>query len=146
MKAETGRLRTLREIVAAVALLTAPPMASASSGGMIHFAGAIVAPYLQMTVDAAPVGVAGAQAARVGSLTLTFSAAPGVTAGADVTLRGNDGAQARDLVAARFVDGGARVAAARNGHYRVGRDGGVLSLSPAHAEKDTCVTVVVSYD
>ncbi|CAB3784301.1 hypothetical protein LMG28614_01919 [Paraburkholderia ultramafica] len=53
---------------------------------------------------------------------------------------------ARDLVAARFADSRGQVAVARSGHYQVGRDGGVLSLSPKHAETDTRVTVIVSYD
>jgi hypothetical protein len=142
-------------MAAAVVLLVTPLMAAASGGGTISFAGAVVAPQLRMTAGsvsaaapaAALAGAVGAQAQRPGSgLTLTFSAPPGVTAGADVALQVNDGAPARDLVAARFVDSGGRVAIARNGHYQVGRDGGVLSLSPKQAETDTRVTVIVSYD
>ena len=150
METKARRVRTLGAMAAAMTLLAAPLPASASAGGTISFAGAVVAPQLRMTAGsaaAAQVGTAGAQARRLGSaLTLTFSAPPGVTAGADVALQVNDGAPARDLVAARFVDSGGRLAAPRNGHYKVGRDGGVLSLSPKHAETDTRVTVVVSYD
>jgi hypothetical protein len=153
MKKKASWWRTLG-VMAAMAgttgLLGAPVMASASAGGTISFAGAIVAPQLQMTagtsISGARVGTAGAQAARAGSaLTLTFSAPPGTTSGADVALHVNDGVPAHDLVAARFVDSGGRVATARNGHYQVGRDGGVLSLSPKRADTDTRVTVVVSY-
>jgi hypothetical protein len=36
--------------------------------------------------------------------------------------------------------------AASDGHDRVGRDGGVLSLAPKNAAQDIRVTVVVSYD
>ncbi|MGF6568736.1 hypothetical protein ABH945_000812 [Paraburkholderia sp. GAS333] len=52
----------------------------------------------------------------------------------------------RDAVAARFVDAGRWVGAAHDGHYRVGRDGGVLSLSPKRAGSATPVIVVMSYD
>jgi hypothetical protein len=150
MKTKTSRARTLGAVAGAMTLLAAPLMTSASEGGRVSFVGAIVAPQLQITegsaADGARGGVAGVQTAQAGSaLTLTFKAPPGVTGGADVALQVNDGVPARDLVAARFVDSGGRIAPARNGHYQVGRDGGVLSLSPKDARTDTRVTVVVSY-
>lgn len=146
MKTKTSRLRALGAVAGAMVLVTAPQMASAADGGRISFVGAIVAPQLQITAGTADVGAAGVRTARAGSaLTLTFSAPPGVTSGADVAIQGNDGVPARDLVAARFVDSGGRVAAARNGHYQVGREGGVLSLSPKRADTETRVIVVVSY-
>lgn len=151
METKAWRLRTLGAMAAAMALLVAPLMASASEGGTISFTGAILAPQLQMTAGSAsagaPVGTVGVQAQRLGSArTLTFSAPPGVAASANLALHVNDGAPAHDLVAARFVGSGGRVAAARNGHHQVGRDGGVLSLSPKYAETDTRVTIVMSYD
>lgn len=148
MKTKAWRLRTLGAMV----LLTVPLMASAAGGGTISFAGAIVAPQLHMTAGVAPAGArggaAGNQAERgSAALTVTFSSPPGVAAGADVALQVNDGVPARNLVAARFVESGGRVAEARNGHYQVGRNGGVLSLSPKYADRtDTRVTVVVSYE
>lgn len=146
MRAKTWLWRVL----GAMTLLMAPLMASASGGGAISFTGSIVAPQLQLTAGRAPVGArlgaAGGQAERKDSaLTLTFSAPPGVAAGVDVALQMNGGAP-RDLVAARFVDSGGRVAAARDGHYQVGCHGGVLSLALKYANStDTRVTVVVSY-
>ncbi|RKT26660.1 hypothetical protein B0G69_2422 [Paraburkholderia sp. RAU2J] len=68
-----------------------------------------------------------------------------MTSGVEVALQVNDGVPARDRVAARFVDSGGRIAAARSGHYQVGRDGGTLSLSPKGARTGTRVTAVVSY-
>ena len=151
---KTGRVRfgALSACMATVALVVSPMPAVAASGGTISFSGAIVAP--QLTISAAPAGVvadaAGGRLARTGSaVTLTFSASPGVATGADVALQVNDGATARngDALAERFVDSGGRVfRAASDGHYRVGRDGGVLSLAPKNAALDTRVTVVVSYD
>ncbi|MFM0366351.1 hypothetical protein [Paraburkholderia sediminicola] len=139
-------------LVALVALVAAPMLAVAANGGTISFSGAIVAP--QLAISVAPTGArvdaTGARLEQSGStVTLTFSAAPGVATGADVALQVNSGATARngDALAERFVDSTGRVfRAASDGHYRVGRDGGVLSLAPKHAGQDTRVTVVVSYD
>lgn len=152
---KTGRVRfgALSAGVATAALVVSPMPAVAASGGTISFSGAIVAP--QLTISAAPAGVvadaAGGRLARTGSaVTLTFSASPGVATGADVALQVNDGATAArngDALTERFIDSGGRVSrAASDGHYRVGRDGGVLSLAPKNAALDTRVTVVVSYD
>ncbi|MFM0594607.1 hypothetical protein [Paraburkholderia dilworthii] len=50
-------------------------------------------------------------------------------------------------VATRFVESDGRLASAtRDGHYKVGRDGGVMSLSPKNVAPDTRVKVVMSYD
>jgi hypothetical protein len=149
---KTGRVRfgALSAGVAMAALVVSPMPAVAASGGTISFSGAIVAP--QLTISATPAGAladaAGARLSQTGSaVTLTFSASPGVATGADVALQVNNGATARDALAERFVDSGGRVSrAASDGHYRVGRDGGVLSLAPKSAALDTRVTVVVSYD
>ncbi|QQC64154.1 hypothetical protein [Paraburkholderia ginsengisoli] len=152
MEKNTLRLRTLGAIAGAMVSLATPLMAWAAAGGTISFSGAIVAPQLRMTTGVTsaglPVATAGAQARRMEpALTLTFDAPPGVAAGADVSLQVNDGVPPRNLVAARFVDNGGRPATARNGHYQVGRNGGVLSVSPARADTpDTRVTVVVSYE
>lgn len=153
MKTATGRFVALGT-AATLALMTAPLAASASEGGTIMFSGAIVAP--QLEVAAAPaalgarVGTAGALQGLQGSaVTLTFSGPPGVTAGADVALQVNGGASSHssDSVATRFVERGGRLApATRDGHYKVGRDGGVMSLLPINATPDTRVTVVMSYD
>jgi hypothetical protein len=135
----------------AVALLAAPLTAFAADGGTIWFAGAITAPSLQINaspvVSAMSVGTANAQAARQeAGVALTFNSSPGVVSGADVAVQVVGTAQPRDAVAARFVDSGGRVAAAQDGHYRVGHDGGVLSLSPKRIGSDTPAIVVVSYD
>ncbi|HZZ03849.1 hypothetical protein [Paraburkholderia sp.] len=150
MKTEIGRFGALSAAVAMATLVAAPMPAVAASGGTISFSGAIVAP--QLEISAAPavarVDTEGARLAQTGSaVTLTFSAAPGVATGADVALLVNNGTTARDALAERFVDSAGRVfRAASDGHYRVGRDGGVLSLAPKNAALDTQVTVVVSYD
>lgn len=152
MKTVTGRFGAVGAAAAAVVLMAAPLTASASAGGTITFSGAIVAPQLEVSAAraaaAARVGTAGAQPGqRDSAVTLTFNAPPGVTAGADVALQVNGGTAARDVVATRFVDSGGRVAAAaRDGHYKVGRDGGVMSLSTKKAAPETRVTVVMSYD
>ncbi|MFM0647988.1 hypothetical protein PQR14_27035 [Paraburkholderia bryophila] len=155
MKTATGRFVALGA-AATLALTTAPLAASASEGGTITLSGAIVAP--QLEVSAAPVapgaraGTAGALQGLQGSaVTLTFSGPPGVTAGADVALQVNGGAgsslNSGEGVTTRFVERDGRIAVAtRDGHYKVGRDGGVMSLSPKHVTPDTRVTVVMSYD
>ena len=155
MKTGMGRFGGLSAVAAMatlVALVAAPMLAVAANGGTISFSGAIVAP--QLAISVAPTGArvdaTGARLEQSGSaVALTFSAAPGVATGADVALQVNSGATARngDALAERFVDSRGRVfRAASDGHYRVGRDGGVLSLAPKHAGQDTRVTVVVSYD
>ncbi|CAB3777941.1 hypothetical protein [Paraburkholderia caffeinilytica] len=158
MKTGTGRFRALSAVAAMATLVAAPMPAVAASGGTISFSGAIVAPQLAISAAPAPaqtgarVDATGGQLAQTGSaVTLTFSAPPGVATGADVALQVSNGTTngtaARDTLAERFVDSGGRVfRAASDGHYRVGRDGGVLSLAPKHAAPDTRVTVVVSYD
>ncbi|NMM00989.1 hypothetical protein HHL24_23995 [Paraburkholderia sp. RP-4-7] len=154
MKTGTWQFGALSAAAAMAALVTAPMPAVAASGGTISFSGVIVAPQLEISAGSAPaqagvrVDAAGGRLAQTGSaITLTFSAPPGVATGADVALQVNNGATARDALAARFVDSGGRVfRAADDGHYRVGRDGGVLSLAPKNAAQDTRVTVIVSYD
>ncbi|SOE56733.1 hypothetical protein SAMN05446635_1123 [Burkholderia sp. OK233] len=155
MKTRMGRfggLSAVAAVAALVALVAAPMPAVAANGGTISFSGAIVAPQLAISVTptAARADATGARLEQSGStVTLTFSATPGVATGADVALQVNSGATARngDALAERFVDSTGRVfRAANDGHYRVGRDGGVLSLAPKHAGQDTRVTVVVSYD
>jgi hypothetical protein len=138
-------------VAAAAALLAAPLAVSAANGGVIRFVGAIVAPQLEVSADALPAGAGvGLGSARVTgqglARTVTFSAPPGVGGGADVALEVNGSDAARDLVAARFVDGSGHVAAARDGHYEVSRTGGVLSLKATRASADTRVAVIVSYD
>jgi predicted Zn-dependent protease len=153
MKTGIGRFGAL-SAMAATAMWLAAPMPAAASDGTIFFSGAIVAPSLAISAAPAlaPVGArvdaAGARLAQTGSaVALTFSAAPGVATGADVALQVNNGATARDALVERFVDSGGRVSnAASDGHYRVGRDGGMLSLAPRNATPDTRVTVVVIYD
>ena len=137
-------------VTALAALLAAPLAAAAASGGnggVIHFVGAIVAPPLQISTDAAPLAggvtsVTGQGLAR----TVSFSAPPGAAGGADVALEVNGHAQSGERVAARFVDGNGRVGVARNGHYTVNRSGGVLSLNAKPTDADARVTVVVSYE
>ncbi|MFM0153784.1 hypothetical protein PQR05_28280 [Paraburkholderia sediminicola] len=152
MKTGLVRFGALGAVAAMAALVASPMPAVAASNGTISFSGAIVAPQLAISAAPAPAGArvdaTGGRLAQTGSaVTLTFSAAPGVATGADVALQVNNGATARDAVAGRFVDSGGRVSrAASDGHYRVGRDGGVLSLAPKNAALDTRVTVVVSYD
>jgi len=146
-----GRAPARTIAAVAVALFVAPLTASAASGGTITFIGAITAPPLQISaapmVSAMRLGAANAQAASQGAgVAVSFNAAPGVLSGADVALQPARAAQSRDAVAARFVDSGGRVVAPHDGHYRVGRDGGVLSLSPKASRADTPVIVVVSYD
>ncbi|MFM0504934.1 hypothetical protein [Paraburkholderia caffeinilytica] len=159
MKTGTGQFGALGAVAAMamlVALVAAPMPAVAANGGTISFSGAIVAP--QLAISVAPAGARvdarGARFEQSGSaVTLTFSAAPGVATGADVALQVNSGATAHsgdargDALAERFVDSRGRVfRAASDGHYRLGRDGGVLSLAPKNTGQDTRVTVVVSYD
>lgn len=153
MKTRAWRFGALITVAAMAAMFAGPTVATASSGGAIAFSGAIVAP--QLEISAAPVvgvGLAGAQVRHGASaVTLTFNAPPGVATGADVALQVNGGAAARDgAIAARFVDRAGRVfAAARDGHYRVGREGGVLALSARKGNgvgAETRVIVVVSYD
>ena len=159
MKTGMGRFGGLSAVAATatlVALVAASMPAMAANGGTISFSGAIVAP--QLEISAAPAGARvdarGARLEQSGSaVMLTFSAAPGVATGADVALQVNSGATARignalgDALTERFVDSRGRVfRAGSDGHYRVGRDGGVLSLAPKNAGQDTRVTVVVSYD
>lgn len=157
MKTVTGRVGAHGAVAALAALLVVPTLAMASSGGTINFSGVIVAPQLEMSAGAgagrASVGVSDASLERRDSaVTLTFRAPAGVVAGADVALQVNEGAVARDSVAARFVDGRGRVSVeASGGCYRVGRDGGVLSLSAKKGEGGGAavgprVIVVVSYD
>lgn len=153
MKSGIGRFAVLGA-AAATAALVAVPMQAMASGGTITFSGMIVAPQLEVSVAPAPVqagarvNTAGGRLAAAGSaVTLTFSAEPGVVAGANVALQVINSAKARDALAERFVDGRGHVfSAASDGHYRVGRDGGVLSLASKRAAQDTQVIVVVSYD
>lgn len=135
-------------LTAMTVLLAAPLSASAATGGRITFAGAVVAPQLQISAASAiPATGQGTSTARTEhSVNVTFSATPGVVSGADVVLQTNGSAHQRDAIATRFVDGGGRVGAAHDGHYQVGRNGGVLSVSPVRADTDTQVIVVVSYD
>lgn len=155
MKMVIGRFAAFNAAVSVMTVLVAAPEpALAASDGTISFSGAIVAP--QLAISAAPalapasarVNAGGGRLAQTASaVTLTFSASPGVATGADVALQVNNGATARDALAERFVDSGGRVfRAASDGHYRIGRDGGTLSLAPKNAAQDTRVTVVVSYD
>ena len=155
MKTGMGRFEGLSAVAATatlVALVAAPMPAVAANGGTISFSGAIVASQLEISV--APAGArVDARSARLdqsgSAVTLIFSAEPGVATGADVALQVNSAATARngDALTERFVDSRGRVfRAASDGHYRVGRDGGVLSLAPKNAGQDTRVTVVVSYD
>ncbi|MFM0072084.1 hypothetical protein PQQ86_13010 [Paraburkholderia sediminicola] len=155
MKTGMGRFGGLSAVAGTatlVALASAPMPAVAANGGTISFSGAIMAP--QLAISVAPAGARvdarGARLEQSGSaVTLTFSAAPGVATGADVALQVNSGPTTRngDALAERFVDSSGRLfRAASDGHYRVGRDGGVLSLAPKNAGQDTRVTVVVSYD
>jgi type 1 fimbria pilin len=138
----------------AAALLMAPLAASAATvigGGTITFLGMITAPPLQISaspaVSAMRVAAIGGQAEREGSgVTLSFKSSPGVVSGADVALQVPGAAQSRDTVAARFVDSGGHVLAEHDGHYDVGHDGGVLSLSPGRAAREAEVVVVTSYD
>lgn len=153
MTSRTGQWRVSARAVAAVmmTLLATPLTAFAADGGTIRFVGAITAPLLQITalpvVPAMRLGPANAQAARQeGGVALTFNSSPGVVSGADVALQVVGAGKSHDVVAARFVDTGSRVGVAYDGHYRVGRDGGVLSLSPKRAGSDTPVIVVMSYD
>ncbi|RKE35144.1 hypothetical protein B0G76_1199 [Paraburkholderia sp. BL23I1N1] len=154
MKTGMGRFGALGTVAATAALIAASMPAVAASGGTISFSGAIVAPQLAISAAPAPaqagarVDAAGGRLAQTGSaITLTFSAVPGVATGADVALQVNNGATARNALAERFVDSKGRAfGAASDGHYRVGRDGGVLSLAPKQATQDTRGTVVVSYD
>jgi hypothetical protein len=137
-----------------MALLAAPltmSAAAAASDGTISFVGAIRAPSLQMSasriVFAMPVGAANAHAVRqAAGVALTFNSSPDVVSGADVAVQAVGNAQPREAVAARLVESGGRVAAADDGHYRVSRDGGVLSLAPKRPGADTRAIVVVSYD
>lgn len=152
MTTNTWQQRRKGRVMAAVAaaLLGAPVMASAADG-TIWFIGAITTSPLQISaapaVSTTRVGTANAQAARRGSdVSLTFNSSPGVVSGGDVALQVAGAAQSSDAVATRFVDGGGRVVAAHDGHYPVGRDGGVLSLSPKPGGSGTPVIVVVSYD
>ncbi|MBN3846880.1 hypothetical protein G3N58_08570 [Paraburkholderia sp. Ac-20342] len=149
MKAETGRWPAFGRKAAVAALLAAPLAASAATGGVIRFVGMVVAPQLEISADAVPTVASAGGAAVAGqglARTVTFGASPGVGGGVDVALEVNGDARSRDLVAARFVDGGGRVTAARDGRYDVGQLGGVLSLSAQRADVDTRVTVVVSYE
>ncbi|MBC8747884.1 hypothetical protein OKW43_005271 [Paraburkholderia sp. WC7.3g] len=152
MKAERRRWRTVGRTIAVAALLAAPlaaPAASTVTGGVIRFVGRIVAPQMQFSMDTAPTGVAVDSVSVAGerfSRTVTFSAPPGVVSGADVALEVNGNTQSRDRVAARFVDATGHVTTARDGHYAVGRAGGLLSLNAQRTNIDTRVTVVVSYD
>ncbi|RZF26571.1 hypothetical protein EVC45_27215 [Paraburkholderia sp. UYCP14C] len=119
MKAETRRWRTFDRTVAMAALLAAPlaaPAASTVTGGVIRFAGMIVAPPMQISTAMAPTGVAVDSASGAGqrfSRTVTFSAPPGVAGGVDIALEVN---------------------------------GGMQSLDAKRTDRDTRVTVVVSYD
>jgi hypothetical protein len=158
MKTGMRRLGAFSAIAAMTALVVASMStpAVAASGGTINFSGAIVAPQLSISAAPAPaparagarIDAGGARLASTGSaVTLTFSAPPGVATGANVALQVNNGTTARGALAERFVDSSGRVfRAASDGHYRVGRDGGVLSLAPKNPAQDTRVTVVVSYD
>jgi hypothetical protein len=135
----------------AAALMSGPLTAAAASGGTISFVGAIAAAPLAITAAPAHSATSLKQAVvrtageREG-VALTFNSSAGVVSGADVTLQALGSTQARDVVAARFVDSGGRAGAAHDGHYRVGRDGGVLSLAPKRAGVETPVMVVVSYN
>ncbi|NPT41368.1 hypothetical protein GNZ12_08565 [Paraburkholderia sp. 1N] len=154
MKTGIGRFGVLSAVAAMAALVAAPMPAMAAGGGTITFTGMIVAPQLEVSAAPAPaqagarVNAAGGRLAAAGSaVTLTFSTEPGVVAGANVALQVINGAKARDALAERFVDGSGHVfRAASDGRYRVGRDGGVLSLASKNAAQETQVIVVVSYD
>lgn len=152
----TGRgwLRTFGKAGAVVvAVLAVPPVASAASSddGTISFTGAITASPLQITLGSASAGITmGTTHTQAGDheagVTLTFNSSPAVTSGADIALQVIGATASRDAVAARFVDSSGRVISATDGHYQVGRDGGVLSLSPKQGDAPTRVMVVVSYD
>ena len=133
-------------VVAAVALLAAPLAASAANGGVIRFVGMIVAPQLTISADATP-GIGDTSVSGQGRVrTVTFSASPGVGAGAHVALEVNGSAAVRDLVTARFVDGNGHAVAADDGHFDVSRTGGVLSLTATRMSTQTRVAVLVSYE
>ncbi|MFL9866994.1 hypothetical protein PQR67_22690 [Paraburkholderia fungorum] len=153
MKTGTGRFGVLSAAVVMAALVAVPLQAMASDG-TITFSGMIVAPQLEVSAAPAPVqagphvNAAGGRLTAAGSaVTLTFGAEPGVVAGANVALQVINGAKARDALAERFVDGSGHVfRAGSDGRYRIGRDGGALSLASKRAAQDTQVIVVVSYD
>lgn len=145
----SGQVAAALAAVAAT-LLAAPLAASAASGGgTITFEGAITAPSLEVAaspaIPAMRVRTGNTQASDQAGVDLAFNSSPGVVSGADVALE-VVGARPGDAVAARFVDSMGRAPAAREGHYRVGRDGGVLSMSPKRTGAQTPVIVVVSYD
>lgn len=150
MTHDTWHWRAPVRAMAAVAagLLLTPWIASAASGGTITFIGAITAPPLRIsTASTTQQETADVRAAsQVMGVAVSFSSAPGGVSGADVALQAVGAVRLRDAVASRFAASGGQATAAPDGHYRVGRDGGVLSLSPVRAGSGTPVVVVVSYD
>ncbi|HEY2146298.1 MAG TPA: hypothetical protein VGH32_00075 [Pirellulales bacterium] len=157
----TGRqLRGFLSVAATAALYSLPHPATAANGGTIYFRGAIVAPQFDISsaAAAAPL-VASTNVQRVSSPTtvlITFNAPHAVASGVDVTLQVKDGDDWRsgeaafDTIAARFVgSANHRLAPSTDGHFRVDRDGGTLSLSPRTGSLESTkrpVMVVISYD
>lgn len=147
--------------VDSVAVASSGP--AASSGGTIYFSGAIVAPQLEVssaTIAPAQGNTAGNTTARIASemsaLSVTFKAPRGFVDGAEIGLQTNDGTALRSdpaalaSVAVRFVDSTGRAhAAGADGRYRVGSDGGVMTLSAKGVKVEApkrAITVVITYD
>jgi hypothetical protein len=159
------RVRALIRFVGMVTVTTAAlcglqETAMAADGGRVYFFGGIVAPqFIVSTVDEAT-SPSARMTTRVGldasAVMVAFKGPPGIASGADVALLVNDGAASRfgeaafDTIETRFVGGaGQSLALGAGGRYRVGGDGGVLSLREKTGDVPSAnkpVTVVVSYD
>jgi hypothetical protein len=160
-----SRARTLVRVVGTVTAMTAAlcslqETAMAADGGRISFFGGISAPqFVVSTVD----GVTRSSARtttgvglNTSTVMVAFKGPSGIASGADVTLLVNDGdasrfgAAAFDTIATHFVDGAGRSRAlGTSGRYRMGDDGGMLSLREKTGNVPSAnkpVTVVLSYD
>jgi hypothetical protein len=146
--------------VTTAALCSLQDTAMAADGGRVYFFGGIVAPqFVVSTVERVTRSSAG-MTARVGldasTVRVAFKGPPGIVSGADVGLLVNDGAASRfgeaafDTVETHFVgDAGQSLVRGAGGRYRVGGDGGMLSLREKTGNVPSAnkpVTVVVSYD
>jgi hypothetical protein len=151
--------RRLKEFVGvaamAAALYVLPDAATAATGGTIYFSGAIVAPPFGVSyapaVEPSAAGTTIRQISGAAGVRVTFDAPVGVV-GASIALQalGGDGLRAPRMIAARFVDGaGHTVASGKDGRFRLGREGGTLSLTPQAGNgpsADRAVVVAISYD
>ncbi|TDN63404.1 hypothetical protein B0G77_7055 [Paraburkholderia sp. BL10I2N1] len=155
MGTSNRRLTEFVGVAAMAALYVLPGAATAATSGRIYFSGAVVAPPFGVSyapaVGSTAAGTTIRQASGAAGVRVTFDAPVGVAcANVGLQVLDVDGLRAPKTIATRFVDGtGHAVASDKDGRFRLGSEGGTLSLTPRTGNgpsADSAVAVVISYD